>query len=217
MRIDLFGVILFLHISVAIVAFAMAGVMHTALQATARAGTVQELRSWCRVMHRLEPLFPVMALLLLGFGIWLVHLGAHTDDAFSFSDGWVITAIVTLVVVEAAGGMILAPHGKKLTGLIEHAPDGSVPDDIFATATRTLFWDVIHITTFAFLGVVFLMAAKPSGGWSPVFPIVGAIVGLILSRAQLSAIAKTREAASVPSQRAADQPSADQPSAEART
>src|SRR3954453_11126006 len=209
MQITLFGVVLFLHIAIAIAAFAMAGVMHTAINVVARGRSVQELRSWGAVMHRIEPLFPVMALLLLGLGIWLVHLGAHTDDAFSFSDGWVITAIVTLVVVEAAGGMILAPHGKKLTGLIEHASDGALPDDIFATATRTLFWDVIHITTFAFLGVVFLMAAKPSGGWAPVFPIVGAIVGLILSRAQLSAIAKNREAASVPNQRSAAQSSAE--------
>ena len=130
MQITLFSVVLFFHITVVIVAFAMAGVMHTAINVVPRLRSVQELRPWGAVMHRIEPLFPVMALLLLGLGIWLVHLGAHTDDAFSFSDGWVITAIVTLVVVEAAGGMILAPHGKKLTGLIEHAPDGAVPDDI---------------------------------------------------------------------------------------
>src|SRR4051794_34699640 len=152
MRIELFGVILFLHISVAIVAFAMAGVMHTSLQATARAGTVQELRSWGHVMHRIEPLFPVMALLLLGLGSWLVHLGAHTDDAFSFSDGWVITAIVTLVAVEAAGGAILAPRGKKLTALIEGAPDGAVSDEIRGATSDPMVWYAAHVTTFAFLG-----------------------------------------------------------------
>jgi hypothetical protein len=130
MRIDLFGVILFLHITVVIAAFAMAGVMHAALQATARAGTVQELRSWGHLMHRIEPLFPVMALLLLGLGSWLVHLGANTDDNFGFSDGWIITAIVTLVLVEAMGGAILAPRGKKLTGLIEDAGDHQRPDGL---------------------------------------------------------------------------------------
>ena len=209
MQVTLFGVVLFLHITVVIVAFAMAGVMHTAINVVPRGRSVAELRPWAAVMHRIEPLFPIMATLLLGLGIWLVHLGAHTDDAFSFSDGWVITAIVTLVVVEAAGGIILAPHGKKLTALIEHAPDGPVPDEIFATATRTLFWDVVHVTTFAFLGVVFLMAAKPSGGWAPVFPLIGAVVGLVLSRAQLSAIAKHQGAAAVPGQRAAVDASAE--------
>ena len=203
MHVTLFGVVLFLHITVVIVAFAMAGVMHTALNVVPRGRSTQELRAWGAVMHRIEPLFPLLALLLLGLGIWLVHLGAHTDDAFSFKDGWVITAIVTLVVVEAAGGIILAPHGKKLTGLIEHAPDGPVTDEIITTATRTLFWDVVHITTFGFLGVVFLMAAKPSGAWAPVFPVVGALVGLVLSRAQLRAIGNARSAGTVPSQREA--------------
>src|SRR3954465_3685795 len=102
MHVKLFSVVLFLHITVVIVAFAMAGVMHTAINVVPRARSVQELRPWGAVMHRIEPLFPIMALLLLGLGIWLVHLGAPTDDAFSFSDGWVITAIVTLVVVEGA-------------------------------------------------------------------------------------------------------------------
>src|SRR5207302_9347302 len=110
-----------------------------------------------------------------------------------------------------AGGLVLAPHGRKLTGMIEDSPDGPVPAELVAAATRPLFWDIIHITTFGFLGVVFLMAAKPSGGWAPVFPVVGALVGLALSRAQLSAIAKGQGSGSVPTQREADRVDVDAP------
>jgi len=200
MRIDLFGVVLFLHIGVVIAAFAMAGVMHTALQATARGGTVQELRSWSHAMHRIEPLFAVMALLLLGLGSWLVHLGANTDDNFSFSDGWIITSIVTLVAVEAVGGAILAPRGKKLTGLIEQAADGPVSDEIRASTHDPMVWYAAHITTFAFLGVVFLMAAKPTGEWAWLFPTIGAVVGVALSKLQLDRLPATAGGA-VPVQR----------------
>jgi len=140
-----------------------------------------------------------MALLLLGLGVWLVHLGHGTDDAFSFKDGWVITAIVTLVVVEAIGGAVLAPRGKKLTGLIDAAPDGPISADVRAGALDPMVWYAAHITTFAFLGVVFLMAAKPEGQWAWLFPAVGAVVGALLSRAQLSAL-PTGEAV-VPGQR----------------
>ena len=203
MQVTLFGVVLFLHITVALVAFGMAGVMHTALNVVARGRTVTELRAWSAVMHRIEPLFPVMALLLLGLGAWLVHLGAHTDDNFSFSTGWILTAIITLVVVEAAGGAVLAPHGKKLTALIRDAADGPVTDEIVAAARRPVFWDLAHLTTFGFIGVVFLMAAKPSGAWSPVFPIVGAAVGVVLSRLQLAALPPVDAPASVPGQRSA--------------
>ena len=206
MHVTLFGVVLFLHISIAIVAFAMAGVMHTALQVVGRCKTVQELRPWAAVMHRIEPLFPLMALALLGLGAWLVHLGAHTDDKFSFSTGWILTAIITLVAVEAAGGAVLAPHGKKLNALIHDAADGPVTADIVTAARRPLFWDLAHLTTFGFLGVVFLMAAKPSGAWAPVFPIVGAVIGVVLSRLQLAALPAPDAAASVPGPRAAVQP-----------
>ena len=202
MRVDLFGVVLFVHITVALAAFAMAGVMHTALLVTARAGTVQELRSWGKVMHRIEPLFPIMALLLLGLGAWLVHLGANTDDNFAFSDGWVVTSIVTLVAIEAMGGSILAPRGKKLTGLIEHAADGPVSDEIRACTADPMVWYAAHVTTFSFLGVVFLMAAKPTGQWAWLFPVVGLLVGGALSKLQLDALPAADGATAVPSQRA---------------
>lgn len=202
MHVDLAGVILFLHIAVVIIAFAMAGVLHTALQAMARADTVQELRSWSKAMHRIEPLFPLMALLLLGLGIWLVHLGEHTDDSFRFSDGWIVTGIVTLVAVEAMGGMVLAPRGKKLTKQVEEAADGPVSDEIRASTTDPAVWYAAHVTTFAFIGVVFIMAAKPSGGWAWLFPVIGAVVGAALSKLQLDGLATSGDG-TVPAQRTA--------------
>lgn len=188
MRVDTAGVVLFLHITVAIVAFAMAGVLHASLQVFGRARRVEEIRTWGVVAHKIEPLFPLMALLLLGLGAWLVHLGQHTDDQFSFSTGWILTAIVTLVAVEAIGGAVLAPRGKKLTHLIEAAPDGPVPDEVHKAARDPLFWDMAHLTTFGFLGIVFVMAAKPDGAWAVLFPIVGAVVGVALSRWQLASL-----------------------------
>lgn len=208
MRVDTAGVVLFLHIAVAIVAFAMAGVMHSGLQVFGRARRVEEIRTWGAVMHRIEPLFPLMALLLLGLGAWLVHLGQHTDDNFSFSTGWILTAIITLVAVEAVGGAVLAPRGKKLNHLIAAAPDGEVSDEIRKAARDPLFWDMAHLTTFGFLGVVFIMAAKPDGAWAPVFPIVGAVVGVVLSRWQLRSLPAYDAAAAVPGQRAVADPEA---------
>lgn len=203
MHVETAGVVLFLHITVAIVAFAMAGVLHASLQVMGRARRVEEIRTWGVVAHKIEPLFPLMALLLLGLGAWLVHLGQHTDDKFSFSTGWILTGIVTLVVVEAIGGAVLAPRGKKLTELIAAAPDGDVSAEIRQAARDPWFWDMAHLTTFGFLGIVFVMAAKPDGAWAVLFPVVGAVVGVALSRWQLSALPPSDSpAASVPGQRA---------------
>ena len=203
MHVTLFGVVLFLHITVAIVAFAMAGVLHTSLHVIGRARRVEEARSWGAVAHRLEPLLPVLALVLLGLGAWLVHLGEHTDDAFRFTDGWVLTAIISVVVVEAIGGVLLKPRGEKLSALIAAAPDGPLPEEVTRVARDPIFWDMAHLTTFGFFGVVFLMAAKPDGAWSAVYPIAGAAVGIVLSRLQQRRLPAYDGSGVVPGQREA--------------
>lgn len=182
MHVTLFGLVLFLHITVAIVAFMMAGVLHAALQALARAGDVREMRAWGRLVHRLDPLFPFAALLLLGFGAWLVQLSKHE---VGWGDGWLLTALITLIVVEGLSGALIAPKAKAAVKLIEHAPDGPVPDDLRRLALDPAIWHIAHVATFGFTGVVFLMAAKPSGALSPVIVIVAAAVGVLVSLAQL--------------------------------
>lgn len=197
MHVTLSGVVLFLHIAVAIVAFMMAGVLHASLHAVARGRTVGELRFWAALVHRLDPLFPVAALLLLGLGSWLVHL---SGGEFRWSDGWVITAVTSLVVIEGLAGVVIAPKGKALVRAIHEAADGAVPDVVRRIASDRLLWHVAHIATFGFAGVVFLMAAKPSGVWSPIVVVLGAAIGVALSTAQLRGLSAAG-AASVPEQR----------------
>jgi hypothetical protein len=186
MHVTLFGSVLFLHILTAIVAFMMAAVVHAGLPAMARARDVREMRSWAAILHRLEPLFPIAALLLLGFGAWLVHL---SDGEIKFSDGWLLTSLITLVVVEAIAGIKLAPKAKLAVRLVEEAADGPVPDVVRQGALEPWIWYPSHIATFGFAAVVYLMAAKPSGAWSPVIVIVGVLIGVVATRIQLRALA----------------------------
>lgn len=201
MSITLFGVVLFVHIGLALTAFAMAGIVHAAMPAMARGTSVAQMRPWAAILHRLEPLFPLVAVGLLGLGLWLVHLGAHTDDQFSYSDGWVVTAIVTLVVIEAVSGALLAPQAKRLVALIDAAGDGAVPDDIRSITVDRRIWDIGHVATFGFVGVVFLMAAKPTGWVVVLPPVIGALVGLALSSLQLGRLRVGATSASLPEQR----------------
>jgi hypothetical protein len=203
MHVTLFGFVLFLHILTAIVAFMMAAIVHAGLPALARARDVREMRSWAGILHRLEPLFPIAALLLLGFGVWLVHL---SHGQIKFSDGWLLTGLITLVVVEAIAGIKLSPKAKAAVKAVEEAADGPVPESVRQTAVEPWIWYPSHVATFGFAAVVFLMAAKPSGAWSPIIVIVGVLIGLAVSRAQLSAFAKGAPAAaagSIPSPRQA--------------
>ena len=197
MHVTLYGFVLFLHITAAIVAFMMGGVMHAALQAMARAGDVRELRSWGRLVHRLDPLFPFAALLLLGFGAWLIHL-SHGE--IGWGDGWLLTALISLIVVEGFSGALIAPKAKAAVKLIEQTPDGAVPNDLRQLSVDPAIWHISHIATFGFAGVVFLMAAKPTGALSPIIVIVAAAIGVLVSAAQLRSLRDIAQPA-VPSPR----------------
>lgn len=185
MHVTLYGFVLFLHITVAIVAFMMAGVLHAAMQALARAGDVREMRSWGRLVHRLDPLFPFAALLLLGFGAWLIHL---SDGQIRWGDGWLLTALISLIVVEGLSGALIAPKAKAAVKLIEQAPDGPVSHDLRRLSVDPAIWHISHIATFGFAGVVFLMAAKPTGALSPIIVVVAAAIGVLVSAAQLRSL-----------------------------
>ncbi len=180
------GVVLFLHIGVAIAGFMIAAVLHATFHVLGRAKTIGEVRPLAAVMHRLEPLLPVLALVLLGLGAWLVHLGHNTDDAFRFSDGWIITGIATIVVIEGLAGGLLAPRTKAIVEQIRQTPDGPVPADLRERILNPIMWDVGHIATGGFLGMVLVMADKPSGAIAWLFPVGVAAIGVALSHWQLA-------------------------------
>lgn len=208
MHVSLGGFVLFLHIAAAITAFVMAGLIHVAAHHLAHARTVAEMRPWAAIAHRLEPLFPVTALLLLGLGAWLIHL---SGGEFRWSDGWIITAVTTLVVIEGLAGATLAPAARRLVESVERTPDGPVPVELHRATLNPGLWYVGHIATCGFAAVVFLMAAKPSGAWSPVIVAIGVAVGVALAGLQLRAVpaAWAAPAGAVPAQRqAADAESA---------
>jgi len=194
MHVTLFGFVLFLHILTAIVAFMMAGVVHAGLPALARARDVREMRSWAAILHRLEPLFPIAALLLLGFGAWLIHL----SEGVHWGDGWLLTSVITLIVIEGIAGAKLAPKAKATVKAVDEAADGPVPDSLRQAALEPWIWYPTHVATFGFAAVVFLMAAKPAGAWAVVSVIVAALIGIGATRVQLRALTGHAEGAAVP-------------------
>jgi hypothetical protein len=169
--VHLFDVVLFAHIAIAIAAFSVAAILHTVQWASRSATSVQQLRAWVGATHRLEPLFPILALILFLFGGWLLHL---SGGEFRWGMGWVITSSVTLGIMEALGGAFLASRGKQMYELTKQAPDGPISAELRAQVPDSVMWIVSHLITGLALGVVYLMATKPNG-WQSV--LIVAIVG----------------------------------------
>lgn len=195
MHVTLFGFVLFLHILTAIVAFMMAGIVHAGLPAMARARDVREMRSWAAILHRLEPLFPIAALVLLLLGAWLIHL---SKGRVHWGDGWLLTSLIALIVVEGVSGVKLAPKAKAAVKAVEEAADGPVPDAVRQTALEPWIWYPSHVATFGFAAVVFLMAARPAAAWAVVIVIAGAVIGAGVARLQLQALTGAARRAAAP-------------------
>ena len=186
-------VVLFLHIAVAVFTFAVAGLLLTGLGQMRRAESVAVLRSWERLTHRIEPWFPILVLILIALGGWLIAL---SDDAFSWGDGWVLTSVVTLVVMEAYGGIVLAPNGKRLHAMLEGLPDGPVPVEVDAAVRNPLVWAGAWGETGLATGILFLMPTKPAGVWSVVIVVVLGLVSVAIGY-RLSTAERTATATSL--------------------
>jgi hypothetical protein len=149
-----------------------------------RATTTSQLKGWLPTIARLEPLFPVLALVLFGLGAWLLHL---SGGEFRWSNGWVITAIVSLAIVEIVGGAVMAPASKAMAKEVEEAPDGAVSDQLRRSVLSPKLWTGAHFSTGAVLGIVCLMVTKPSGLVSVVVVVVAAALGALSARPFLTA------------------------------
>jgi hypothetical protein len=182
MHATLADVVLFLHIGVAIATFAVAAVLLVSMSQMRKAENVAVLRSWARIAHRAEPMFPILVLVLIALGGWLIHL---SSGDFAWSDGWVIISVVALVLMEAYGGIVLAPAGKKLHETVEAQPDGSVPASIKSMVMDRAVWAGSYGNTGLAVGILFTMPTKPSGPWAIAIVagagIVGTLIGLQLS------------------------------------
>jgi hypothetical protein len=139
------------------------------------ATSIGTLKAWAPVIHRLDPLFPILALMLFGLGAWLLHL---SGGEFRWGDGWVISSVVGLALMEIVGGVLLAPRSKRLVAGITAAADGPAEDALRATVNDRALWLASHFATGTALGIVFLMATKPSGAASVTVLVVAAGLGM---------------------------------------
>lgn len=170
---------LFLHILTLLAAIGLGTTLHTAEWMQRKATTVQELRTITRP-YKWGRLFPVLIILLLATGAWLIHL---SDGGFHFDDGWVETAIAALVVLFVSGGAVLGRHASRYGKLLAATPDGPITDEVRRTAFDPVAWGTSHMNTALALGVVCNMVNKPGLTGSIVTLVVAAAIGTAIGLA----------------------------------
>jgi hypothetical protein len=176
MHVTSYDAVLALHIIVVMASFMMAAAIHALLFQMRWARDVSALENAPRALRPLERLLPLGALAVLGSGAWLVHL---SGGAVRWSDGWVVASLTALVVVEAVAGVVSRPRSERLQAAIRASLPGPVPPELRSLVTDPVLWLVTHLATATFVGVVFVMATKPSGLWSVAVIAGAAVLGIV--------------------------------------
>lgn len=175
---SLFEVVKSLHILAAAFGFGVAGVAHTTLFRARAAADMQQVRERLHLLDKVGPLFGAAALLLIIFGAYLVQIAPSDRAEISWGQGWILTSLVSLVVVEAVGGLVIGRGVKTLIGKLEGAADGPVSAQTRALLSDRPIWFASHATTAVIASVVFVMVGKPSTTGAIVTVVIGALVGI---------------------------------------
>jgi hypothetical protein len=173
-----YDVVLFLHILALVFGASVAAVAHSTMFRLRTAPDMATVRGHLRVLDKTGPLFPIAGLALLVFGGILIHL-SKDPDKWHWGDGWIVTAIITLVVVEGVGGVVIGRGIKRVEAQLASVPDGPVDGSTRAVLADRGIWLASHLTTALVMSVVLLMTTKPSGVASAVVVVIGGALGLL--------------------------------------
>jgi hypothetical protein len=161
--------VLFVHVFAAILLFMAVAVELFAGARLRRAATVEEVRTLVPVTLMIEPLFPISTLLLLLSGFYMA------TERWNLSEGWIVVAVVTLVVFAIAGPTIQGRRFKGIRAEADAASTGPLPDDLRARLIDPVTWGSVHAMSAGAVGIVWLMTNKPSMALS-----VAVVAGLTL-------------------------------------
>ncbi|HVU77615.1 MAG TPA: hypothetical protein VHC67_08530 [Gaiellaceae bacterium] len=158
-----YGIVLFIHLSAAVGAFAANGVLLLVLRRIRAAQTGAEALPWLAIGKATARAFPPALLLLFASGAYLVH------DAWTWRTGWIDAGIAGAIVLPLVGdrleGRAAARLAQALAAAPQEAPGALVRDP--------MFWTASLVNPALALGIVFVMATKPS--------LAGSIAALLVA------------------------------------
>jgi hypothetical protein len=108
------------------------------------------------LIRRLTPLFNISILLLLTAGLYL------TFTAWGIQTGWILVALVSLVVIVPIAAATVQSRMRIVVQLAREAPDGPLSGEILARTHDPVLLTTPLTAVALLLGIVFLMTNKPS-------------------------------------------------------
>ena len=150
-----YSLVLFVHVLGALGLFVTTGIGQLVLARLRRARTVAQAREWLEVAQGVAKVEPLVALVLLGAGLYL------TATAWGWRVAWIDVALGGLLAVVVIGSAVGGPRVAARTRAAAEAPDGPVPAELRARLDDPVLWTLARATAALELGIVFLMVVKP--------------------------------------------------------
>lgn len=170
---ELYDVLLFLHIVGVVLLFAAVTIETLAGARMRGADRSEDVASWARFTERATgPLHGVSTALLAIPGLWMA--GLHD----LWAAAWVQIGIGVLVVAAAVGIAYSSTHVKRIGEAAEAAGPGPVGPELRAMAGDPTLWLVHHALAGLGVGAIYIMVLKPAMVGSIVSVVVAGLLGL---------------------------------------
>jgi uncharacterized membrane protein len=173
---SLYTIVLFVHIIGAIGYFLSIGTWLFILVGLRRARHVEEVRALMHVNDLSGPLGAGSAVVLLAAGLYLAL------SAWSLLTGWILVALISLLLIVPINAALLAPRRSALLKqLAREASDGAISLALKQHIHDPVLLRTLQTVVALLLGIVFLMTTKPDLGGSLIVMAVALVLGLLSS------------------------------------
>jgi hypothetical protein len=169
---NLYTIVLFLHISSAIGVCIGISVLLLGVALLRRAQRVEQVRSTLAFATTAFPIAGFSMLLLLAAGFYLAL------SAWSLRTSWIAVTLVSLVLMIALGAGLIGPRMRSIVMATREAADGSLTSQLSARIHDPILFTVLLIQAIMLLGIVFLMTTKPELASSIIVMVVALVLGL---------------------------------------
>ena len=180
-----YSILLFLHVSGAILIFAGIATLIFGVAAMRVASTVEQLRAIARPMLvgrkiGLEHISVIDVVTMIGI-VFTAATGLYMATIWGFWRGWVEAAIASFALMAPVGPLMINPRLQAIGRAADAATAGPLDRSLLARTHDPLLGGAVLSLTAWLLGIVFLMTTKPSLATSILAMLVALAVGLAVS------------------------------------
>jgi hypothetical protein len=175
--VNLFSIVLFLHLAGALALFIAYGIEWTASALFRNANSIEQVRAWLRVFKVSPPLSGN------GLGVVLLSGGYLASLTGAMKQGWIPATLLAIFLALAVGFAMILPRMKRIRAALPAGPAANdpLPAPLRAQLSDPVLLTAIRVRFMTAVGIVYLMAAKMPFIPSLVALVIAIALGILLS------------------------------------